>query len=276
MRFASCEAGGERFAALVEEDRAIPLDGVRELGAHMTAEQLARPSLSPRRVVPLDEVRLRPVVPRPGKIICLGLNYRTHVDETKRDLPDYPVLFTKFPESLVGPFDDIVKPPESAQVDYEAELAVVIGRRVRRAAEADALAAVAGYAVANDVTMRDYQYRSHQWLQGKTWPASTPLGPFLVTPDEVGDPATLDISLERNGVELQRREHCGAAVRDRGDHRAAVGVHDARARRRDPHRDPWWGRLPARPAGAARAGRSRRGRDLARRAHRQPGGRRGR
>lgn len=204
MRFASCEAGGERFAALVDEDRAIPLDGLRELGADMTSEQLARPSLSPRRAVPLDEVRLRPVVPRPGKIICLGLNYRTHVDETERELPDYPVLFTKFPESLIGPFDDIVKPPESAQVDYEAELAIVIGRRVRRVAESDALAAVAGYAVANDVTMRDYQYRSHQWLQGKTWPASTPLGPFLVTADEVGDPATLDISLERNGVELQR------------------------------------------------------------------------
>jgi acylpyruvate hydrolase len=99
---------------------------------------------------------------------------------------------------------DIVKPPESVQVDYEAELAVIIGRRARRISPGDALEAIAGYTVANDVTMRDYQYRSHQWLQGKTWPSSTPLGPFLVTPDEVGDAGTLDIRLQRNGVTMQQ------------------------------------------------------------------------
>jgi acylpyruvate hydrolase len=204
MRFASCTADGECFAALVDGDRVIPLDGVRELGSVTDLDLLADPPLAHGRAQPLDSVRLRPVVPQPGKIICLGLNYRSHVAETKRDLPEYPVLFTKFPESLAGPFDPIVKPRESAQVDYEAELALVIGRRVRRIAERDALGAVAGYTVANDVTMRDYQYRTHQWLQGKTWPAATPVGPYLVTPDEVGDPGALEISLERNGEELQR------------------------------------------------------------------------
>ena len=94
-------------------------------------------------------------------------------------------------------------PPESEAVDYEGELAFVIGRTVRRVAGDDALAAVAGYTVANDVTMRDYQYKTHQWLQGKTWAASTPLGPYLVTPDEVGDPHALDISLTLNGETMQ-------------------------------------------------------------------------
>jgi acylpyruvate hydrolase len=203
MRFASCELDGRRFAALVDGDRAIPLAGVTELGADTPTELLADPPLRHEDALPLAAVRLRPVVPRPGKIICLGLNYRSHVAETQRELPDYPVLFTKFAETLTGPFDPIVKPPESAQVDYEAELAVVIGRRTRRVPETEAGAAIAGYTVANDVTVRDYQYKTHQWLQGKAWPATTPLGPHLVTPDEVGDPAALEVELWRNGERLQ-------------------------------------------------------------------------
>jgi acylpyruvate hydrolase len=113
------------------------------------------------------------------------------------------VLFTKWAQSLTGPRDPIALPPESVQVDYEGELAVVIGTAGRRIAAADALAHVAGYTVANDVTMRDYQYKTHQWLQGKAWDACTPLGPWLVTPDEVGDVAMLDIALTRNGDTLQ-------------------------------------------------------------------------
>jgi acylpyruvate hydrolase len=206
VRFASCEAADERFAALVDGDRAIPLAGVAELGAATDLELLRNPPLRRRKARSLAEVRLLPVIPHPRKIICLGLNYRSHVTETKRELPNYPVLFTKFADCLTGPYEPIVSPPESTQVDYEAELAVIIGRHVRRVDERVAPAAIAGYAVANDVTMRDYQYRSHQWLQGKTWPGSTPLGPHLVTPDEVGDPGALEISLERNGEELQHAE----------------------------------------------------------------------
>ena len=117
--------------------------------------------------------------------------------------PDYPALFPKFAESLVGAGEPIVLPPESGAVDYEAELAFVIGRPVRRVAGDEALAAVAGYTIANDVSMRDYQYKSHQWMAGKAWARSTPLGPYLVTPDEVGDPHALDITLELNGERLQ-------------------------------------------------------------------------
>ena len=120
---------------------------------------------------------LRPVVPRPGKILCVGLNYRAHVEEGVYDVPEYPVLFPKFADALVGPGEPVLVPPESEAVDYEGEMALVIGRTVRRVSGDEALAAVAGYTVANDVTMRDYQYKTHQWLVGKTWASSTPARP---------------------------------------------------------------------------------------------------
>jgi acylpyruvate hydrolase len=178
VRFASCRYDDERFAALVEGDRVTPLDGVEELGRATDIDLLRSPPLSRGSDLDLDEVELFPVVPRPGKIVCLGHNYRGHVSETKSDLPTYPVLFTKFAESLVGPYAPIVKPPESRRMDFEVELAVIIGRRVRRARGQAALQAVAGLCVANDVTMRDYQHKTRQWLQGKSWAGSTPRGRF--------------------------------------------------------------------------------------------------
>jgi acylpyruvate hydrolase len=203
VRFASCRHRDETFAAAVVDDAVIPLRGIGELGAATSSQLLADPPLDERRRLPLADVTLRPVVPAPSKVVCVGLNYLAHVGETGRDVPDYPVLFTKWAQSLTGPRDPIALPPESVQVDYEGELAVVIGTAGRRIAAADALAHVAGYAVANDVTMRDYQYKTHQWLQGKAWDACTPLGPWLVTPDEVGDVSLLDIALTRNGDTLQ-------------------------------------------------------------------------
>ncbi len=201
-RFASCSLGERRFAALVEGDVVRPLRGVAELGEDTPSEVLSDPPLDDETFA-LDEVTLRPVVPRPGKIVCVGLNYRAHVDEGVFEVPDYPALFPKYADALVGAGQPVLVPPESEAADYEAELALVVGRRVRRATGEEALAAVGGYTIANDVTMRDYQYKTHQWLQGKTWASSTPLGPYLVTPDEVGDPHALDISLELNGERLQ-------------------------------------------------------------------------
>lgn len=203
MRFASCSVGDRQFAGMIEGELVRPLAGVTELGLDTPSTLLASPPLSDEPAIPLSDVVLRPVVPNPGKILCLGLNYAEHVAEGTFDIPEYPVLFTKFAESLIGAGAPILLPPESEAPDYEAELAVVIGRGVRRASPTSALECVAGYTIANDVTMRDFQYRSHQWLQGKSWADSTPLGPFLVTPDEVGDPHHLDIRLEVNGVELQ-------------------------------------------------------------------------
>lgn len=204
MRFASCRHDGRDFAAAIVDDVAIPLDGIAELGPEtLAALPAAAPSRDAAGAIPLAELTLRPVVPRAGKIVCVGLNYLAHVGETGREIPEYPVLFTKFAEALIGPSDAIVLPPESSQVDYEGELAVIVGTAGRRIAPADALRHVAGYAIANDVTMRDFQYKTHQWLQGKAWEGSTPLGPYLVTPDEVGDAGALDLRLSIGDRVLQ-------------------------------------------------------------------------
>ena len=138
---------------------------------------------------------LAPVVVAPRKIICLGLNYAAHVAEFGREMPGYPTLFAKFARSLIGARDPIVIATE--MVDYEAELAVVIGSEVRHAGRAEAGAAIAGYSICNDISMRDFQNRTLQWLQGKIFEGSTPLGPCLVTPDElVADPAdTPDLAI---------------------------------------------------------------------------------
>lgn len=133
------------------------------------------------------DVQLAPVVLSPSKIICVGLNYRTHLHELGREEPSAPTLFAKFASALIGPKDPIVLPFESDKVDWEAELACVIGHRVRRAGPEQAADAIAGYTIANDISMRDWQWRTTQWLAGKTFDACTPIGPELVTPDELGD-----------------------------------------------------------------------------------------
>ncbi|MGN7201359.1 fumarylacetoacetate hydrolase family protein [Arthrobacter sp. SAFR-044] len=133
---------------------------------------------------PYDGADLAAVVPSPGKIICVGQNYRNHIEEMGHDVPAYPTLFAKYAESLIGPNDDLILPEESDTVDWEAELAVVIGRAGRRIPEAQAGDHIAGYSVLNDVSMRDYQFRTVQWLQGKTWEKSTPFGPAMLTQDE--------------------------------------------------------------------------------------------
>lgn len=143
-------------------------------------------------VLQVEPSRLAPVVAHPGKIVCVGLNYRGHITEMGRDLPEFPTLFAKFADALIGPYDTLTLPPESDAVDWEAELAVIVGRDIRRGDRAEAEAAIAGYTVLNDVSLRDWQFRTREWLQGKTWEATTPLGPWLVTPDEL--PAGAEIS----------------------------------------------------------------------------------
>jgi len=144
----------------------------------------------------LGQVRLAPVVRSPSKVVCVGLNYRTHLRELGREEPAAPTLFAKFANALIGPEDPIALPPESEQVDWEAELACIIGQRVRRADRQQAAQAIAGYTVANDVSMRDWQWRTPQWLAGKTFEASTPIGPHLVTADEIGgQPGRPDLML---------------------------------------------------------------------------------
>jgi acylpyruvate hydrolase len=191
VRFASVLHDGTPLAVLVDGDRAIPLRGIPELGARTPLSILRDPPLDHDAAIPMSGLRRRPVIPRPGKVICAGLNYAAHIEETQREESDYPVLFTKFATTLTGPFDDVPLPPEAGAVDYEGELVVVIGEPGRRIPREQALDHVAGYAVANDVSMRDYQYKTHQWLQGKAWDASTPVGPDLVTRDEIIEPLSL-------------------------------------------------------------------------------------
>src|SRR5581483_5276556 len=191
MRFASVLHDDTPLAVLIDGDQAIPLRGVEELRASSPLSLLRDPPLDRGSALPLSGLRRRSVVPRPGKIICVGLNYAAHIEETQREHSDYPVLFAKLGTTLTGPYDDIPLPAESQAIDFEGELAVVIGERGRRIPAQDALDHVAGYAVANDFSMRDYQYRTHQWLQGKAWDASTPVGPDLVTRDELAGPLTL-------------------------------------------------------------------------------------
>jgi acylpyruvate hydrolase len=133
----------------------------------------------------VDGLDYAPLVPAPEKILCIGQNYADHIAEMGNEPPAYPTVFAKFAPALVGAYDDVVLPAASDAVDYEAELAVVIGRPVRHATPEQARAAIAGYTVLNDVSARDWQFRTSQYLQGKTFERSTPLGPCLVTPDEL-------------------------------------------------------------------------------------------
>lgn len=142
-------------------------------------------------------------VPRPGKVVCVGLNYADHARETGQPVPASPVLFAKFPTCVVGPHDDVVRPLDVVDLDYEAELAVVIGRRVRHAAAGGALAAVAGYCCANDVSARGPQLGDGQWVRGKSFDTFCPLGPVLVSADEVPDPQALGIRCRVDGETRQ-------------------------------------------------------------------------
>jgi 2-keto-4-pentenoate hydratase/2-oxohepta-3-ene-1,7-dioic acid hydratase in catechol pathway len=142
-------------------------------------------------------------IERPGKIVCVGLNYRDHAAEGGMDLPKAPLLFAKWPNTLVGHGDAVVVPPEVTQVDYEAELGVIIGRRAKRVSERDALDHVEGYICLNDVSARDLQFADGQWTRGKSPDTFCPVGPRLVPREEIDDPQALAIRCLVNGEALQ-------------------------------------------------------------------------
>jgi 2,4-didehydro-3-deoxy-L-rhamnonate hydrolase len=202
MRLVSFEGGFGRL----EDDAVVPMGpSLADWLAFGTQSVAAG---APR---PLGDLRLLAPVPRPGKVICVGLNYRDHARETGQPVPSEPVLFPKYANSVVGPGADVVVPEVADKIDYEAELAVVVGRRASRVAEADALDHVAGYACCNDVSARSLQFRSAQWLLGKAIDTFLPLGPWLVTRDEVPDPQALGIRCLVNG-ELRQSSDTGQMV----------------------------------------------------------------
>lgn len=165
----------------------------------LVEQVLGDPVLRARCLREEAALQLAPVLTNPGKIICVGLNYRRHAIESNLPIPTTPVLFSKFNNSLAAPDEAIPLPASAQQYDYEVELAVVIGRRARNVPVEQALAHVFGYCTANDLSARDLQMRTSQWLLGKTLDKFLPIGPYLVTADEVGDPQTLALKCWVNG-----------------------------------------------------------------------------
>jgi 2-keto-4-pentenoate hydratase/2-oxohepta-3-ene-1,7-dioic acid hydratase in catechol pathway len=189
VKLATIRVSGATRAVKADGDVLIDL-GAADLGAFLGQpgwqQRAAAAGAKPGPVTyPVSGADFAPLVPVPSKVICVGLNYRNHIQEMGGTLPDYPTLFAKFPDSLLGAHDDLLKPAETDRWDWEVELAVVIGQPARRVKGAAAAAAIAGFTVLNDVSARDWQTRTSEYLQGKMWDRSTPVGPYLVTPDEL-------------------------------------------------------------------------------------------
>lgn len=208
MRLTTIRIGAATRAVKLDGDRLVDL-GESDLGIFLAHEDWKRRaeavSADDATTYPLEGADFAPVVPQPSKVICVGHNYTNHIKEMGRELPSYPTLFPKFADSLIGANDDIVRPDETEAFDWEVELVIVIGKQVRRADDAQAEAAIAGFTVMNDVSVRDWQFRTIEWTQGKIWDSTTPVGPFLVTPDEVGGvrPA-LEVMTTVDGEVMQR------------------------------------------------------------------------
>jgi len=204
MRLATIRTGQGTAAVRVDGTEAVEIDAP-DVGALLAdAGWASRAGTADGRRHPADALDYAPLVPHPPKIICVGLNYRNHILEMGRELPEHPTLFAKYASSLIGARDDIVLPMVSTQVDWEAELAVIIGAPARHVSAADAPSAIAGYSVLNDVSVRDYQNRTLQWLQGKTFESSTPLGPELVTLDEVEGVDGFELGCAVDGELMQK------------------------------------------------------------------------
>ena len=200
--------GSERPAMLDDQGR------IRDLSAHLpdidgsalTPASLARLRDIPVETLPLVEgqPRIGACVGRVGKLVCSGLNYADHAAESSMEVPSEPLLFMKATSALCGAYDDILRPPGAEKLDWEIELAIVIGSRAKRVTESEALSHVAGYCVINDVSERSYQLeRGGQWMKGKSSDTFAPLGPWLVTADEVGSPNALDLWLDVDDVRRQ-------------------------------------------------------------------------
>ncbi|MET3952105.1 fumarylacetoacetate hydrolase family protein [Arthrobacter sp. UYEF36] len=199
---------GDRFVLLAAQDLSELLGsaGWREqAAAAVAAAEVAGSAGDAVRAdtIPADAVRFATVLPRPSKVICCGLNYADHIAEMGRELPEYPTLFAKYADTLIGDGEVIDAAGHGAKLDWEAELAVVVGAPLRNASVEEASAAIAGYTVANDISMRDWQNRTLQWFQGKAFDRTTPLGPVLVTADECDPQAGVRVRCLVNGAEVQ-------------------------------------------------------------------------
>jgi len=205
-------SSGQIEPGVLQQDRVISLTnaGFLDLVSVIAGGETARAkvenwiySASEDSTLSLDEVKLLAPIPRPPKLICVGLNYRDHAIESKMEIPKVPTIFSKFATAVIGPDAPIVLPKNSSQPDYEAEFAFVIGAGGRHIPAVDWRSHVFGYTLINDVSARDVQMATSQWQMGKTFDTFAPMGPQIVTADEIGDPHALDISLRINGDVLQ-------------------------------------------------------------------------
>ena len=204
MKLATIRRRSSTRAVRLDDDRLVDL-GLPDVGSLLTTPDWRTiAAQAAGTTYDLEGADFAPVVPHPSKVICVGQNYTDHIKEMGHEPPSHPTLFPKFADSLIGANDDIVKPAETDALDWEVELAVVIGKQVRRADDAAAEAAIGGFTVMNDISVRDWQFRTTEWTQGKIWDSSTPVGPYLVTPDEVGGvrPA-LQVTTEVDGKVMQ-------------------------------------------------------------------------
>ena len=207
MRLGTIRRDGDTVAVVVEGDSVTVLSA-RDVGEVLAHGLGDISTLRTSQTLPLSSVDFAPLVPNPGATWCVGLNYAGHAEETGVPLPDYPTVFSKMASALIGARDDIQFPPAtvSDQMDWETELVVVIGSPIRYADEAQAEAAIAGYTVGNDISVRDWQLRTTQWLLGKTLESSTPVGPWLVTKDEFGPLEGKAITCEVDGKLVQESD----------------------------------------------------------------------
>jgi 2-keto-4-pentenoate hydratase/2-oxohepta-3-ene-1,7-dioic acid hydratase in catechol pathway len=194
------DAGGGARAGVLRDDLILDVDApsVRSLLASGGLENLETGTS-----LPLRDARLLPPISDPSKLICIGLNYRSHAAEAGLDPPEAPTFFAKFANALVPHGTTVPLPSYSQKVDYEAEVAFVIGSRAKDVPEERALEHIAGYTLLNDLSARDYQFMTPQWMPGKVFDGSAPCGPSLVTPDEAGAPDTIEIELKLNGEVMQ-------------------------------------------------------------------------
>ena len=206
-----CRDERKTFFDLNQAQPSLPSDMTEFLALGDAARALASSALAladERCYVPEADMTLLAPVPRPGKIICLGYNYYDHTEGASVSVPEYPTFFAKYSNVVIGPHQPIVHPCADIQMDYEAELAVVMGKRGRYVAEERALDWVAGYTIFNDVSARAYLKRSSQWTLGKSFDTFGPMGPALVTADEIPDPGHLDLTLTLNGQQMQHSNTC--------------------------------------------------------------------
>lgn len=185
MKLGTVKVQNQTSAARLAGDNWIQIEGYADVGQLLRERnwrQLAENASGPK--VDATQAKLVCPVPAPGKVVCVGLNYASHIREMGRDLPEYPTLFAKYAETLTGPFDPITAVKEDPELDWEGELVVVVGSETYRVSEEEAAGKIAGYTCANDISMRGWQFRTKEWLQGKMWARSTPVGPVMVTDDE--------------------------------------------------------------------------------------------